>query len=507
MTPNVLIACGVVVFVFPGMSCAADWPQLQCDPQRTGFTTETVEPPYRVAWSRGFVPERISKFTQTVVYDGKALVGTMSGNLRAMNAVDGADAWTFACGSPIMHTAACADGKAVVAALDGAVYAVNAADGTLAWKFQADPMYGFSAAPLMAQNTVYIGQRQGAFHALNLADGKRLWTFDAGVPIFNTAAYDAGKVFFCDESLRVRCLDADTGKELWASEQLYGQSAKGYHPAIVTGLVFVRPMMAYPQSEYYATGDGDPAARPDHAFQTMYAGAEADKQFREWWQGKIPELTFPPFPENHPRIRWLNANVDAADLRAGRMPKSLLEAQEAVVEFYRAHPCEQDLFVLDAATGRQAFIAPHFSLHSNAGGVCPPAFDGRGGVVMPWLWHTGAWGLLDIDSQRVTEFILPPTGSAVDQTANVSMGGRRLFILYGGMSFGSTYMGVYDFAAREFAAIPRPRPGAPGVTGKLSVMTDSLESANNAAAIAGGFFYHIAHHRLTAWTSDGEKED
>ena len=200
----------VLVLLWRSVGGASEWPQLQHDPQRTGYTPETVRPPFKVAWYRNFPPERVSRQVQAVVYAGKVFVGTKSGNLYALGARDGKEAWKFPAGGAILHTAACADGKVVVAALDGVVYAVRADTGELAWKFKGEEGTGFSTAPLLADRRVFVGQRGGVCYALNLKDGALSWRFEAGAPIFNSAAFDGGQVFFCDESLHVHCLDAQS---------------------------------------------------------------------------------------------------------------------------------------------------------------------------------------------------------------------------------------------------------------------------------------------------------
>ena len=246
MGQKTLISCGwlLATALTAGIGHAHDWPQLQGNPQRTGYTPDTVKPPFKVAWKHDFSPERVHCFAQAVTYQRPDIRGDGMRQTVCAGAADGKDRWKFACGSPILHTAACADGKVVVGALDG-VYAIHADDGKLVWKFTGHPRYGFSAAPLIAEGTVFIGQRNGTFFALNLSDGKPKWEFRPGAPIFNSAAYDAGRVFFCDEKLFMHCLDAKTGREVWTSEQLYGQSAKGYCPVIVNGLVIFRPMAAH----------------------------------------------------------------------------------------------------------------------------------------------------------------------------------------------------------------------------------------------------------------------
>jgi len=472
----------VLAMLAPGQSSPSDWPQLQHNPQRSGYTTESVVPPFRVAWHREFPPERISREVQAVVYAGKVFVGTKSGNLYALGAKDGKEVWKFSAGSPILHTAACEDGKVMVAALDGAIYAVATETGNLAWKFEGDEGYGFSAAPLVAKAMVFIGQRGGAFFALNLKDGTLGWRVDIGAPIFNTAAYDDGKVFFCDEQLLVHCLDAATGKTIWKSDKLYGQSAKQFHPVVCNGLVLLRPMMTHPTREYYNSNFvRDPAKRLDYVFQATWA-------HYDYWTGKTNRETSPD--GQSPLAHWFLKTVP--EVQAGRMPKVLMDAQELVVEHYRAKPYDQDLFVLDAHTGKQSFIAPHFATLSLPGPVAPPVADGRGSVIIPWIFTTHCWARLDLQKQRVVEIIIPPRCQNGDNNSNFSVAGNQFFNAH--MCGGHHHHGSFDLDTKKFHELPR----APGYWGELS---DACESGGNAASIAGGFIYHINYHQLTAWTT------
>ena len=483
----VWLACLALLGLESARCRAEDWPQLQHDPQRTGYTSETIKPPFKVAWYRDFPPERVSRQVQAVVYAGRVFVGTKSGTLYALGAADGKEAWKFTAGGPILHTAACADGKVVVAALDGVVYAAQAETGELAWKFKGEEGTGFSTAPLIADGKVLIGQRGGAFYALSLKDGSLAWRFDAGAPIFNTAAFNDGKVFFCDEGLYLHCLDAGNGKELWRTEKLYGQSAKQFHPVVYRGLVLIRPMMTHPTKEYFSSNYGrDPAKRLDYLFQATWAHFD-------YWTGKSKEEKAKDVQS--PYAHWFLKTVP--EVKAGRMPQELMDAQDLLVQHYREKPYDQDLFILDERTGKQAFIAPHFATLSLPGPVAPPVADGRGCVVIPWIFTTHCWARLDLEKQRVVEIIIPPRAQNGDNNSNFSMAGRQFFNAH--MCGGHHHHGSFDFETRTFHALPR----APGYWGQLS---DACESGGNAASIANGFIYHVNYHQLTAWTTaQGDK--
>jgi outer membrane protein assembly factor BamB len=72
---------------------AGDWPQLQHGPQRSGYTEERLVPPFTVAWTRNFQPERVAGFVQPVVAGGKVFVGTEAGNFYALDALTGRELW------------------------------------------------------------------------------------------------------------------------------------------------------------------------------------------------------------------------------------------------------------------------------------------------------------------------------------------------------------------------------------------------------------------------------
>ncbi len=53
-----------------------DWAQVQKDPQRTGFTSETVVTNFTPVWTHPFQPERVHHIVQAIVYSGSVYVGT-----------------------------------------------------------------------------------------------------------------------------------------------------------------------------------------------------------------------------------------------------------------------------------------------------------------------------------------------------------------------------------------------------------------------------------------------
>jgi len=219
-----------------------DWPQVQRDPQRTGYTPEVLGTNFQVAWTHPFHPEKVFPQVQAIVYDGRVFVGTEMGNMYALDAQTGDQEWVYNVGAPILNSVATADGKVFFGAMDGAVYALDAHTGNLVWRSDLLWRHGFSTAPVFADNQVMLGSRNGAFYALDPDTGATLWQYDVGAPILQTAAYNNGRVFFGAMNMYVYALNTNNGSLAWQSAKINGMAFKDYWPVVHQGYVLVRSM-------------------------------------------------------------------------------------------------------------------------------------------------------------------------------------------------------------------------------------------------------------------------
>jgi hypothetical protein len=233
-----------------------DWPQVQRTPQRTGYTTETLGTNFHVVWTHPFQPEKVYPQVQAIVYSGQVFVGTEMGNLYALNATTGEQAWVFHAGGPILSSVAAADDKVFVGAMDGAVYAVNASSGAQIWKSSRSWRHGFSTAPVVAESKVMLGGRDGVFYALDMNDGHVVWQYPVGAPILQTAAWDNGRVFFGAMDMYFYALNTTDGSFAW-KQKTNAMAFKDYWPVVTGGKVLVRPMaMQGEQKNFYAFDEG-----------------------------------------------------------------------------------------------------------------------------------------------------------------------------------------------------------------------------------------------------------
>ena len=446
---------------------AADWPQHQHDARRSGFTREEVKPPYRVAWKHSFLPERPARRTQAIAYDKRVFVGTQQGVMHCFDAETGKELWTFKGAGSIQHSAACDGGMVFFGSLDGSVYAVDCRTGARRWKRQTDAP--FSAAPLVARDHVYIGNHRGAFLAIRQKTGDFAWVQHIRAPVFGTAACDDGRVFVGGEDMRLHAFDAATGRRLWRSEQLWGMSFKDYHPVVHKGHVLVRPMASF-EADIYTDRYSKYGAWPDN----MPGGWRAVWGPGKWGKG------------------FKGLYAEAEDVRAGKMPKELMDRQLPVIEHFEKTPEDQDLFILDVKSGKQALIPPHFRVMAMHGAVTPPAEDFRGTLVVPWCHMTHGWGRYDIARNRMVELIVPPRACNADENVNVSCGGRYVYVMHCEEG-NANYTGVYDLATKTWTPIHGDVP-----------WYDNLQSGANPASIGYGRFYHILFYTLVARTTQQE---
>jgi len=222
------------------------WPQLQNTPQRTGYSPVTIRPPFQKKWDVRLtdldVGNRIQRTVQPIIAEGKVFLGCKNGRFFALGAKTGEVEWTFDAGGPIRHTAGYAKGKVFFAAFDGRVYALESATGKKAWAFSNGRRHGFSTAVLLVGDKVFAVDRGGRLFCLNQSDGKEVWHYDAGAPVYQSPACNAGGIYFADEHMQVHGVKEADGSRLWRSKKLTGLSFQQYWPVVVHGVVIVRPL-------------------------------------------------------------------------------------------------------------------------------------------------------------------------------------------------------------------------------------------------------------------------
>ena len=142
-------------------------------------------------------------------------VGGYDGHLYSIDTKTGGDLWDIlvGAGSPIVGGPAVQGTTVVVASSDGNIYAYETTNGTLIWRFPTDNKVW--ATPTIVDDHVYVGSLDQKMYALNLNDGTKLWEYSAGGGITSQALIDDGRLYFGSFDSTFVALDAVNGKPLW----------------------------------------------------------------------------------------------------------------------------------------------------------------------------------------------------------------------------------------------------------------------------------------------------
>jgi len=134
--------------------------------------------------------------------DGKMLVGSFDGFLRAYDQNNGELLWQFGTRDHIYSSpGSLPDGTIIQPSADGTIYAIDPKDGTLKWAFDTrEPIR--SSPAIDADGNIYVGSGDGRLYVLN-SDGSLRWSIiltgderndlNASPALGNDAIYIAGE--------------------------------------------------------------------------------------------------------------------------------------------------------------------------------------------------------------------------------------------------------------------------------------------------------------------------
>jgi hypothetical protein len=229
-----------------------DWPTLQHDFQRTGHTPACPKPPWRVrwVWCNGqkidrsgvradyfgidklpdFLSVRFVSHVQPMVYRDVAYVGSVEGQVYAIDVATGETRWKAQASGPILHSLAIADSTVLAPTMRG-VDAFNL-QGTRLWRFDDLRLGGFWSSPAYSDGAVLIGSLSGYFYAIDAKTGKQRWVFRAGAPIAHCPAVFGDAVYFAAEDMHAYSIDVADGKLKWKSDRMHGLTVKHSWPVV-----------------------------------------------------------------------------------------------------------------------------------------------------------------------------------------------------------------------------------------------------------------------------------
>jgi outer membrane protein assembly factor BamB len=456
-------------------SASADWPAIRGENMRAGFTSAVIQPPFQLAWERHFDAERLGTAVEPVVSRGKVFIATHAGNLYALHAETGAPLWRFQAHGPFLHSPACAEGMVVAASADGAIYVLDEQSGQLQSRFTSKG--GFSASPAIANGVVFIGTRSGDFLAYNIRTHKLLWHQALGAPVRQTAALDGSWVFVTAENLVVHCFEASSGKVLWSSAPLAGQTARDHSPIIVRDgdrtliIVLTNPLLGMAQR-----------IGRDRALLSRNAGVDESS--------------------------WKKTEAWMRSEQARGTPELWAQEQETILKHLDADPNARSFYVLDAATGREAFTPPVLWVGGCQGVGVQPALTSDGRLVVLYRSAYGNWnlgvaplvalGLLDLTQNRITPLFhqhgsQPPWNTfwgTADEAQTLQVAGSTVLIVHQGTLSG------FDLESRKLFTIWGRRDTYGGFLNPPWARNEWHGPARGGVALAGDRIYWQTGSRL-----------
>ena len=168
----------------------ADWPTFRGNNARSSSSNAETAATAGLAWR---FDQSVSSRTHTVAAGGLIFATGLDGVVRAIDATNGKEKWTFPTNSPIRMPPTIALDRAYVGAGDGHVYCLEAASGRPLWRFRA--------APVERQIMVYDRLTS-------------TWPVNSGVLVSGEVAYFAAGIVDHDGTY-VYAIDARTGELRW----------------------------------------------------------------------------------------------------------------------------------------------------------------------------------------------------------------------------------------------------------------------------------------------------
>ena len=158
------------------------------------------------------------------VSDGVVVFGSANYNIYALDAKTGKELWHLTTNQAVMGATTIHDGVAYIGGGDGRMFAIDIHTGEVQWAFSELKNYVLTR-PLVYNDKLYFGTWDTHFYALNLADGSLAWKWDNGrsnpklspASVWPVAAN--GKIFITAPDRYFTCLDAETGEQIWRTNE------------------------------------------------------------------------------------------------------------------------------------------------------------------------------------------------------------------------------------------------------------------------------------------------
>src|SRR3989344_5594735 len=253
-----LLSLFLVALLVPAKTFAQaenPWPMVAANPQRTSYSPENLTSLHgsmRVEWYRP-IEAYIPPYSHVIAANNLIYVSTAKG-LFALYLTDsdgtgplreGDTAWRYDTQLPLGNSPTIFENTVYVGGFDKKIHVLNATTGAHLWSYDG-AMAGYSANPLVIRDSytnnqpvILVGNRDGYFYAMGgqghtTRQGQLLWRYQATGPIYQSAAYKDGAVYFPSNDGYAYALYVNNGSQKWGVVQLPSDGFHAYWPVIYT---------------------------------------------------------------------------------------------------------------------------------------------------------------------------------------------------------------------------------------------------------------------------------
>lgn len=179
---------------------------------------------------------------------GYVLIGTTHGDIVALSASDGSEAWRANVGSEVLAPPVGGAGLVFVLTIDGRLLALERNDGTVRWSFDNQvPVLTLrgTGTPVFDDGIVYAGFANGMVAAVRAENGEPVWQHRVMLPegrselermvdVDSTPLLSGGVLYVAAYQGRLKALRASDGSLLWEQEiGSHVDLAEGYRQVYV----------------------------------------------------------------------------------------------------------------------------------------------------------------------------------------------------------------------------------------------------------------------------------
>lgn len=141
--------------------------------------------------------------------------------------------WRYEAGAPVSAAPTVADGTLYAGSDDGWLHALNTDRGERLWRSATG---GVTGSPLAVNDgAVYVASADGYLYAFEAASGILLWRFESGAVVNSSLAGGEGAVYFTSSEGYLHAVGASNGELLWGS---HAEGSLITSPTAENGAVF-----------------------------------------------------------------------------------------------------------------------------------------------------------------------------------------------------------------------------------------------------------------------------